>query len=172
MSTDLDKHYGPLRKPEKVDSWEDRPPQSLTIFDRVVGDSLAKLESAVQCKLLRFAARAKNYIWAMKDSGEIVIAVEELIVQPPDSDFSGYPRRRGYRHPSEEKKLGHPTLRSGGEARIAGELAFDEIEGKIRWVLNTNSGRYCKQFPPNDSQIENVADRLRNFGLDVIVDKE
>lgn len=106
----------------------------------------------------------------MDGEGKIHIAVEELAVMQAETAYSGYPRRRGYRHPSEDKKLGHPTLLNQKSARIAGELAFDEIDGSLRWVFNANSGRYCRSNPPLAEQVEAVADIFRNFGLDVYVD--
>jgi hypothetical protein len=62
------------------------------------------------------------------------------------------------------------ALLDGGAARIAGELSFDEFDGALAWVLNANSGRYCRSAPPSKAQIDNVADRLRRKGLTVRVD--
>ena len=170
MTAELDEKFGEIRHPDRIDEWEDRVPDSLSTLDVDLATSLAELEKLVQCKLLKSAARAKNYIWAMAPDGEIRIAIEELAVQQPEATFSGYPRRRGYKHPSEEKKLGHPTLLQGKGARIAGELAFDELDGRLRWVFNVNSGRYCRARPPSDLQIKQAAERFRELGLDVFVD--
>jgi hypothetical protein len=171
MTIDLDDEFGLIRLPEKVDVWEKgRTPASKSLLDENVAKRLKELERIVQCDLLRPAARAKNYIWAMDEGGAIYIAVEELELASPETDYSGYPRRRGCRHPSEEKKLGHPTLLDAAHARIAGELAFDEQDNKLRWVLNANSGRYCRQKPPTDRQIRRVAEQFRELGVDVDVD--
>lgn len=165
--------FGSLRLPEKVDEWEkDRTPESLTTFDSELADKLVALEELTKCKLFRASARAQNFIWAMDDAGEIKIAVEELALTMPEASFPGYPRRRGYRHPSEDKKLGHPTLLNGGHARIAGELAFDEDGPILVWVLNANSGRYCRQKPPTLAQLESIADLFRSHGVKVIVDTD
>lgn len=173
MITSMDDEYGELRPPEKVDRWEkNKRPASLCTLDQNLAQKLTALEALVQDRLFRSSARAKNYLWAMDADGSIRIAVEELAIRQPRASYAGYPRRRGYSHPSEEKKLGHPTLLNSGSARIAGELAFDEnLEtGKLQWILNANSGRYCKQKPPTEIQIDKVAQLFRNLGVDVEVD--
>jgi hypothetical protein len=171
QAIDWDKKYGVPRLPERVDKWEaGRSPASLSNLDSGVASDLAAVEKLAQTPLFRHSERAKNYIWAMAVDGSIKIAVEELAPDPVMSDGAGYPRRRGYAHPSEEKKLGHPTLLGGAEARIAGELAFDEFDGELRWVFNVNSGRYCRQQPPSAEQIASAADLFRNLGLDIFVD--
>jgi len=173
MIDHLDASFGSLRLPDKVDEWErDRIPVSLSALDAHSADTLRNLEILAQSSMLSSAMRAKNYIWAMLDDGSIRIAVEELALTQPEAPHSGYPRRRGYSHPSEEKKLGHPTLLNAGAARIAGELAFDEKPGEegLRWVINANSGRYCRQDPPKREQIDSVAARFLELGLTVFVD--
>lgn len=172
MSDDLDVQFGIPRLPEKVDDWEeDRRPESLSVLDEKLAETLRELDKLAQTKLMRYAMRAKSYIWAMDEKGKIVIAVEELAMKKPDTIYPGYPRRRGLKHPAEDKKLGHPTLIAAGHARIAGELAFDEDENDaLRWVLNANSGRYCRQKPPKKDQIDRVADRFRELGVEVVVD--
>lgn len=106
----------------------------------------------------------------MDHLGDIYIAVEEIALQSLAELHVGYPRLRGYEHPSEHKKLGHPTLLGGGEARIAGELALDEMKGKLHWFLNAHSGRYCRQLPPSKSQLASVAASFKQFGVLVEVD--
>jgi hypothetical protein len=170
MSDDLDKTFGRLRNPERIDKWEDRPPESLSNLNRQLADDLIALEKCAQSQLLKFSARTINYLWVVDEAGAIKISVEEIALKPPDAPRAGYPRRRGYRHISEEKKLGHPTLLCGGPARIAGELAFDEISGRLRWMLNANSGRYCRREPPTQEQIDAVATLFRELGVDLEVD--
>lgn len=168
---DLDKDFGPARSPERIDRWEqDSEPESLSTLDADLAERLVRLEQIAQCNLLRHAELAKNYIWAMAPDGSIRIAVEELAIEPRPEVSTGYPRRKGPVHPSEEKKLGHPTLLGGGLARIAGELAFDEFDGVLKWVFNVNSGRYCKQLPPSPDQVERAATIFRNHGLDIVID--
>ncbi|APH72609.1 hypothetical protein BSQ44_15520 [Aquibium oceanicum] len=135
-----------------------------------MAESLTGLERCVQNILLRFAATTQNYLWAMNADGKILIAVEEIAEFDGIPNTRGYPRRRGHRHPSEDQKLGHPTLVQGGEVRIAGELALDEYGDGVRWVLNANSGRYCRQKPPRKEQVDAVVELFRESGLDVEVD--
>ncbi|WP_132664693.1 hypothetical protein [Rhizobium sp. PP-CC-3G-465] len=172
MSEDLNVLFGTPRLPEKVDDWErGRTPESLSVLNNGLATTLCELGKLAQTKLMRYALRAKSYIWAMDENGKIVLAVEELAIEKPETIYPGYPRRRGLRHPSEDKKLGHPTLIGEGPARIAGELAFDEDDkDELRWVLNANSGRYCKQKPPEKAQIDRIATRFRELGVDVVVD--
>lgn len=172
MSNQLNTEFGLPRLPEKVDDWEKgRRPESLSDLDGKLAETLRELDKLAQTKLMRYALRAKSYIWAMDESGKIVVAVEELAMAEPETIYPGYPRRRGLKHPSEDKKLGHPTLVEEKHARIAGELAFDEDENDmLRWVINANSGRYCRQNPPKKEQIDRVAERFRELGVDVVVD--
>ncbi|MGE6697145.1 hypothetical protein ACQKH5_05585 [Hyphomonas sp. NPDC076900] len=174
MSEELDIQFGTPRTPEKVDDWErDRRPKSLSELNANLAATLCDLDKLAQTSLMRCALSAKSYIWAMDEAGKIVVAVEELAIEEPEGVYSGYPRRRGLRHPSEEKKLGHPTLLNEGSARIAGELAFDEVENNVvTWVINANSGRYCRQKPPEKQQLDNVAARFRELGVSLIVDYE
>ncbi|MCY0149774.1 hypothetical protein OEG84_19195 [Hoeflea sp. G2-23] len=171
MPDDLDETFGVLRGAERIEEWENgRSPLSLSSLDTELAQRLAELSRIVQSNLLKPAARTQSYIWAVTEDGSIKISVEELSIRQPEATFSGYPRRRGYKHPSEDKKLGHPTLLDGQKARIAGELAFDEKEGGLHWVLNASSGRYCRHMPPSEKQIQNVAARFLELGVDVSVD--
>lgn len=174
-SLDLDTDYGVPRSPKRVDDWEeDQVPMSRCVFGDEVAEALRDLERAVQGELLKPAAQSKNFIWAMNGNGDVVIAVEEIAPTAYDgrSVPRGYPRRKGLEHPVEKRKLGHPTLLDGGEARIAGELAFDlDPSGtKLVWMLNANSGRYCAEKPPTAVQIDNIARLFVNRGLTVTVD--
>jgi len=100
----LDEEYGELRDAVKIEEWEKNcQPISLSELDADLANSLSELEKIVQCDLLRADARIKNYIWAMDEEGKIKIAIEELAVYKSEAQFNGYPRRRGYIHPSKEK---------------------------------------------------------------------
>ncbi|MBL8576059.1 MAG: hypothetical protein JNK47_02440 [Mesorhizobium sp.] len=171
MQDNLDEIFGVARLPERIDKWEQgRSPESLCSFDDKTATALVKLQECVQSNLLKFDARTKSFLWAIDADGGLTLALEEIAVRPPEAPQAGYARRRGFRHPVEEKKLGHPTLVGGGKARIAGELAFDENGGSLRWVLNANSGRYCKQLPPTKTQIDAAANLFKTFGMEVKVD--
>lgn len=170
MTENLDQRYGPVRLPEKVDEWErDRKPASLSDL-RAAARSLLDIENLANSFLMRQSLRAQNFLWVMDADGFVLIAVEELAITYPDVPYSGYPRRRGYRHPHEEKKLGHPTLVAGGPARIAGELALDTDGAGLRWILNANSGRYCRQMPPDSAHLACVAALFKAHGVTVNID--
>lgn len=167
----LDLAFGVTRGPEKIDVWElDQKPLSLTMLNEAVGQILRELEVLAQSSLLGFAMRSMNYIWAMTEDGTIWIAMEELAFLD-EFPHQGYPRRRSCQHPSDQKKLGHPTLVDGGDVRIAGELAFDETErGGLAWIINMNSGRYCRQMPPSPQQLDAVAAKFGELGITAKVD--
>lgn len=160
---ELDRTYGALRSPYKVDAWEvSRHPESRSVLNEALGTALAGYKNVSQNALFQHAARSMTYIWAMKDNGEISIAVEELAEMPDGTEVRGFPRRRNYpRHPAEEKKLGHPCLVSGGGARVAGELFLDDATGTLCWYVNVSSGRYCRFQPPTAEQVANVVVRFR-----------
>jgi hypothetical protein len=168
----LDGKYGVLRDPDNTDDWErGRRPLSRVRLNSQVAVSLGEFSKLASQSIFRSLATAHTYIWAMDVDGTVFIAVEELAIIQENARFQGYPRRRGFQHPSENQKLGHPTLLDSGPARIAGELALDEAEdGSIIWILNVRSGRYCKRLPPNRSQIENVRELFEANGLEVTID--
>ncbi len=173
MTKILDELYGIPRLPDNIDKWEkNTKPVSLSLLDAKLATDLNNAKELADNKLFRAAEKSKTYLWVMDLNGEILIAIEEISIDQPNAPYSGYPRRRGYRHPSEQKKLGHPTLVNGDKARIAGELALDDddISQKLKWIINANSGRYCKQLPPDKFQLDNVAKLFNSFGLDVEVD--
>lgn len=164
----LDDEYGQLRPPFKVDPWEvSRVPRSKCELNQSVGNSLSEMHKVSQSQLFRHAARTLTYIWAMDDAGTVQIAVEELAEMPDGTKVEGYPRRRNFPvHPSEEKKLGHPTLLNGGLARAAGELFLDEIDGNLFWFVNVSSGRYCRITPPTKDHVDNLVKRFRELVQD------
>jgi hypothetical protein len=166
---DMDIRYGVLRLPERIMSWE-REPNSLCLLNAEIAERLSRLEECVQTALLRFAATTQNFLWAMDAAGNVLLAVEEVAEFDGTPNTRGYPRRRGLHHPAEDRKLGHPTLMKGGEVRISGELALDESGEDVRWVLNANSGRYCRLLPPRKEQVDAIAERFGETGLDVTVD--
>ncbi|MDD9909326.1 MAG: hypothetical protein OXR62_06495 [Ahrensia sp.] len=168
-----DEIYGHLRLPTKIDDWEDRAPASLVRLTGNVGAWLAALEELAQTQLFSAMLRSNTYLWAMDNTDSIWLAVEELAIVQPEAGFMGYPRRRGYSDGVEQKKLGHPTLIREDEtrsARIAGELALDFFNQRCQWVLNANSGRYCADSPPSESQLHAVAEEFLRCGVQVTVD--
>ncbi len=174
QSENLDFQFGKARIPADIYDWEkNKQPISLCELDEDVGSTLAKLVRIANCTLLRKAARSKGYIWLMDELGKVWIAVEELALLPDGRELTGHPRRRDFPvHPAQEKKLGHPCLVDGKKARIAGELFMDEIDGKLKWHLNDNSGRYCKSNPPRRHQIGNILNHFNGIlGCEIVLDE-
>lgn len=166
----LDADFGAIRDPSEIRKWEDRRPDSLAKLDGELGATLMKLLDASRHGLLKYVAQSTNYLWVMDGGGDIWVAVEELAVRY--AHLPGLPMLRRIEHPADTKKLGHPTLVDKGPARIAGELAMDEREGQLVWILNAQSGRYCKKTPPTKLQVDNVVERFASLGMQVTVDYE
>jgi hypothetical protein len=156
---DLDSYFGFAKQPSRVDSWElDAKPKSLSDLDVEVSNKLRRYGRVAQVELLKFDAMAKRFIWAIDRDGSVRIAVEELATLPDGGDSVGHPRRRRFPiHPAQERKLGHPCLVEGAEARIAGELFMDLAKnGTLTWYVNVKSGRYCREQRPTAAQERNV----------------
>lgn len=125
---------------------------SLTIMDDAVACALRAFKQAAPSSLLSHAVQRTRFIWAFDKTGQMKIAYEEIAEFSGGRPGNGHTRRFGSPlRPGEEKKLGHPTLLGFGAGRVAGELFLDEIEGRMRWVFNFSSGRYCGSFPPTDA---------------------
>lgn len=166
----LDDEFGVPRLPEKVEKWENRRPDSLTLLSRDVASALMVLRDAALHPLVTHVVRATNYLWAMDVRGDIWLAVEELATRQDEAALVGFPKFRGFIHPADVTKLGHPSLIDGREARVAGELGLDAPNGSLEWVLNGHSGRYCRVQPPTPGQLDNVAARFRSLGMTLEVD--
>jgi len=160
---ELSEKYGNPRWPSKVHGWEaGRAPRSLSRLDEATGEALVRFKSANQDSLFKFAAKCVTYLWVMDVDGVVHISVEELALMPDGTDVTGYPRRRDFPvHPVEEKKLGHPTLVNGERARMGGELFLDNTCSELCWYINVNSGRYCKDAPPSETQVQNILTLFR-----------
>ena len=174
MSEDYDVIYGVPLEPSDISPWEvERTPLSLTCLDEA-GERLRAFAHGCRSTTFENVATSVTLLWAMEPSGKVAVAVEELAELPNGDELTGHPRRRNYpRHPSEEKKLGHPCLVGHGQARIAGELFLDQTEeGRLLWHMNVNSGRYCRQNPPTDAQTKLLADLFaRAIGETVELDR-
>lgn len=163
---DAEEKYGPLRDPTEVKDWEQgKRPVSKVLLESEVAESIGRFLEISQCQLFSASARSFQFIWVMDADCNIWIAYEELVPPVDDPTLLGHPRRRGFpSHPSEEKKLGHPTLIDGGAARAAGELYLDEGEqdaSELVWQVNVGSGRYCREKPPTEAQRKAIHQRFR-----------
>jgi hypothetical protein len=67
------------------------------------------------------------------------------------------------------KRLGHPSLLDDGQARVGGEIKFNE-ETK-QWRINDPSGRYSRgperSTPKKEEILDNVHQLFAEAGLDV-----
>jgi hypothetical protein len=163
---DLNFRFGTVKRPNRVDSWEEgATPRSLVELDAKTGKLLKKYRTLSQSNLMKFDAMAKRFIWAINADGKLLVAVEELAGMPDGRDSVGHPRRRKFPiHPAQERKLGHPCLVNGLGARIAGELFVDETgNGTLVWYINVKSGRYCRDEAPNSNQEANVLQLFRTL---------
>jgi hypothetical protein len=158
---ELDDMFGKPKSPTRVYDWEQsKRPLSSGLFDRSVAERLRDFAKSSDFALLKFVARTLTFIWVMDKSGQVHLAVEEIAVLPARMKPQGHPRRRHYPvHPSDDKKLGHPTVLDEGSklARIAGELFLDFDEtNNLMWFVNDNSGRYCKNEVPTVQHKANI----------------
>lgn len=161
---DLDVVYGLPRLPSLMREWEAGvSPVSKSKLDRDLGQKLRIYRDLSGDGLFRAAAQCFLFLWVMDVDGNIIIAYEEIVTGEISHSTNGsllkngHPRRRGFpSHPADEKKLGHPTLVGGGEARIAGELFLDILDGSLQWYVSCGSGRYCRDLPPTKRHQEAV----------------
>lgn len=152
-----DERYGRLRAASSVQEWEKEfSPLSTCELTEDVGEVLRLYIDVASHNILSHSARALLFIWMMDSECRIWIAVEEF--SPHENPaIAGFPRLDEFT----QKKLGHPSLRRGEQARIAGELFLDEGEnGDLYWCFNVSSGRFCKEQPPNDSQQRAALERF------------
>jgi hypothetical protein len=147
--------------------WEKgHAPLSLFELTHETGSQIANALYLARQAPFGVALTTIGYIWVMDGETRVWIAVEELALAD-GIKRRGIPKRRNGQHPASEKKLGHPTLVQGKAARIAGELAIEEISGRFRWVINCSSGRYCYQedLRPSVKNLDNVVALFRQFGV-------
>lgn len=178
---DFDLLYGTLKdarsqmQEEPNMHWEKhRKPSSLCVLTADCGAMMRMLLNACEHRPFEAVATSFTLIWAMDESGEIHVAVEELAQVEDERVDGGFPMRRNFPVlvPG-EKKLGHPCLVHDMRARAAGELYIDEYEGKKSWFLNFQSGRFHREVErrPTADQANNIA-RLfaKRIGLSIYMD--
>jgi hypothetical protein len=152
--------------------WEvGHSPVSLFKLDETTALQMAEALNLAKQAPFGLALTTIGYVWVMDAKQTVWISVEELALAD-GIKRRGIPKRRFGQHPALEKKLGHPTLIAGGQARIAGELAIEEISGRFRWVINCSSGRYCydEALRPKVHQLINIVGLFKRFGVAVMPD--
>jgi len=175
ISGTLDDDLGTLRLPTEVRGHErDRRPMSLQQFDAGASLALRSFKQAAECGLVSYASQRNRFIWAVGESGAMVIAFEEVALFRDGSEGNGHTRRIGVpKSAADEKKLGHPTLLGGGVGRVAGELYLDMIDDVLRWVFSFSSGRYCSENQPTPKQRDTIHDHFNDhIGPNVIFNPE
>ena len=101
-------------------------------------------------------------LWLVDADGRILFAWEELVVNGEPQQVPKHvrlPLMAGC------EKLGHPSLIDCGQARIAGELFFDETTSSPAWRLNNRSGRYGIHETRRPEHLANVSKALREKGI-------
>jgi hypothetical protein len=159
----LDDLYGALVDPVRVDPVETSMPQSLAILDD---------ESAARLRALMLSARGEPpamlcsevpMLWVVDIAGNLRIAVEEVVDAASGELLHPKPARCPL-HPGTAKR-GHPSLVSGGRARIGGEMLLDP---KYGWVITNRSGRFgAAALGRSKAQLEKVSDLLAQRGIEV-----
>ena len=138
-----DNTFGAPKKPKMVKDWEKNPDGTV-----VRNPTVQEVKPGSAPKLDPSKAKDPGYIWLIDENGRMYVAEEVQVGAAPD----GYP-----------KKLGHPTLVEGRDARIGGELKLTESG----WEMNNKSGRYSNHPDRTSSQLENAINMMRESGLDV-----
>jgi hypothetical protein len=164
----LDDQFGQIISPQNgLKSWE----RSEQLLCYELNQSSAKqlsnlLATATDGGMLLSIATAVTIIWIVTSDGSVIFALEETVVE---GGTSRRPRMRGIPLNGSVKPLGHPLLVGGASARIAGELYLDVDESgqSLHWVLNNRSGRYGMHKSRTPEHLENVAELLRRYGIEV-----
>ena len=143
------------RRPKGYGAHEVLPPRSLSILSAETAEHLKGFMRSVEAAWAMgnlFMART-TVLWLVDNDGEIRFAIEEYvhngkIDQVSEAWYQDIPYHRitddyEFLLPT-NTKLGHPSLVSCQEARIAGEIGFYSLEGADQktWNLNAHSGRY------------------------------
>ncbi|MEM6609339.1 MAG: hypothetical protein AAF689_12225 [Pseudomonadota bacterium] len=179
---DLDDFYGPLKdarsqtQDEPDMEWEkERRPDSLRELDEDCGAMMRAFVEACQHKPFEAVATSFTLIWAMDRFARIFVAVEELAQVEDQQVDGGFPMRRNFPvQIAGERKLGHPCLVDGLQARAAGELYIDTYHGRKRWFVNFQSGRFHREVDrrPSAQQARNIAKLLaKSINMPIYLDK-
>lgn len=178
----LEQRFGPLKKAisqeggnEGSRTWEkQRKPASLC---ELCSGSARKLSFLMQAGAgAPFSQLAKSFtiLWVVDEWGKFHLAVEELAAVGDETIDEGFAIRRNF--PADiagERKLGHPCLVESEQARAAGELYLDDLDGEYGWYLNFNSGRFHREPArrPSEEHISNIAQHFANkLELDIHLD--
>jgi hypothetical protein len=101
-------------------------------------------------------------IWLVDVSGQIWFAVEELVLR---GEPKGVPKHQTMELTARADKLGHPALVSCANARIGGEIFFDQTRAPPTWTINNKSGRYGTQPSRTALHLDNVAKEFSRYRI-------
>lgn len=126
----LNRHYGALRAPnyikqDEVSKTGEGTNKTMRRFFDPQDDSLASMYPDVA------KDPARRLIWAVGKDGSLFVA-EDI---------------------STPTVLGHPSMTGMQPARIAGEIIFDHDSAEPGWIVNSNSGRYSKDYTKADDYL-------------------
>ncbi len=175
LPPNLDFLFGELRRPRPgpgrdkrpygYDKWEKKyPPSSILKLTQSSADRLRLLmrQIAEGCPVGRTFMNDVILIWLVDASGNILIAIEELVLSNNPQyvpKFQSVPLTR------ECDKLGHPSLVYASDARIAGEIRYHADRDPPIWSINNASWRYGLYEGRTLAQLNQVAQRFSTFGI-------
>lgn len=170
---DLDHLYGPPRLPRA------KPGQAAIQPQELAGDGVTTVvhplravfawgkpreEAKLELQRIRASVEVgeRVYKWTMARNGALCIGPATVTPTEWPPAASGL-RRAEY--------LGHTTLIGGQEApqgRIGGEFRrVKPADGKVRFVIDNNSGRYSEFLHLGPRHLDNVAKRFEQLGCPV-----
>jgi hypothetical protein len=142
----LNRHYGALRapnyiKPDEVSKTGEGTNKTMKRFFDAQDEPLASLFAEVSADPNRWL------IWAIGKDGSLFVA-EDI---------------------SDPVVLGHPSMTGMQPARIAGEMILDRSSGEPVWKVNSESGRYSKDYAKRDEYLGYAIRKIQSFFPDTFI---
>lgn len=162
----LDNDFGLALPPDRnVSPAEKRySPSSLQKLDSSSGARLKALMDEVSNGITfpKITFWSISILWIMDEFGEIYFSVEEIVNSK--GGFVALLQQDNVVPPG-KSKLGHPSLISGANARIAGEIYFDLRANSPAWTISNCSGRYGLRKTTQKKHLENVSKIFSKHGI-------
>jgi hypothetical protein len=159
---------GPTKRPLGYDQWEKRyPPVSLIKLTQSTADLLKLLmqQMAAGCPIGRTFMNDVILIWLVDANGNILVSIEELVFNARPQKV---PKFQSVPLTKDCDKLGHPSLVLAADARIAGEVRYHSDKSPAIWSINNASWRYGLYEGRTSVQLERVAARFRELGINLV----
>lgn len=159
---DLDEAFGAAIAAEPIRRYETRKQSTWLMVDAASGVRLQALIDHVgtDAYLSSYLNDEFTTLWLIAEDGSVRVAIEEFVLEDHSRHLTA-PMPRGY---GSKTKIGHPGLVEGLGGRIGGELAVNRSDGKC--YLTNASGRFG--YSRSAGELENAAERFREFGVQVI----